>query len=350
MKFGGLFLATRRDLGVGAIAVALGALAGSTPAGAGSDTYLYVLNMNPAPDNDPKAYFGSVSVVRASPDGRQNQLVKSIDVGQLPIQATASVDGSRVWVTNGLDNTVSEIRTDTNRVVSTFPVGAFPTGLVTSLDGRKLYVLNFSDNNVSVIDADSHRLIRNIPVGASPNLAALSPDGDRLYVTNFGSNDVSVIDTRSNTVAKTIPVGNGPDGVAVSPDGAYVYVTNINDNTVSIIRCFTNHVVKTLPSGGTSPNNVGFVLGGAFAYVTNGGADDAPDNKIGVISSATQKPAGVFSVGYGPADVRSNTSGDIAYVPNFADDTVSVVNNIRRQVVSAFAVGVFPVSIAIVKK
>lgn len=99
-----------------------------------------------------------------------------------------------------------------------------------------------------------------------------------------------------------------------------------------------------------SPNNVGFVLGGAFAYVTNGGSDDEPDDKIGVINAATQKPTGVITGGKGPADLRSNASGEITYVPNFGDNSVSVVNNLRRQIVSSFAVGVFPVSIAIVRQ
>jgi large repetitive protein len=210
-------------------------------------------------------------------------------------------------------------------------------------------VLNYSDNTVSVVNSATHVLIKNITVGTNPNLAAISPDGRKIYVTNYDSNNVTVIDTSVDDVVKTFAVGNGADGVAVSPDGVYVYITNINDNTVSLARAFTNRVIKTIPSGRVSPNNVGFVAGG-FAYITNGGSDDTPDNRIGVISPATQDLTKVIAGGNRPADIRPNASGNYVYVPNFADNTVSVINTVRQNVVSSFPVGTFPVSIAVIQR
>jgi YVTN family beta-propeller protein len=338
---------------IGRLAAALalwGGLACANPAGAHADTYLYVLNMNPAPDGSPDVFLGSVSVVKTSPNGLNSTLIKTINVGQLPIQATASPDGCKVYVTNGVDNTVTEIRTQDNTVTGTFQVGNFPTGVVVSNDGSKLYVLNFGDNTVRVINASTKALIKTINVGQGPNLAALTPDGTRLYVTNLTTNDVSVINTQNNTVVASVPVGNGANGVAVTPDGQYVYVTNINDNTVSIIRTFNNHVIKTISSGGLNPNFVGFTLDGSTAYITNGGSDDTPDNKIGVINTSTKNLTGTITGGNGPAEVDQNPSGAVTYIPNFADNNVSVLKNSNKQIVTSFPVGTFPVGIAVVQK
>jgi DNA-binding beta-propeller fold protein YncE len=79
---------------------------------ADTDTYLYVLKMNPAPDGTTTPSYGTVSVIRASSDARHFDPVATIRVGRLPIQVASSIDGRKVWVTNAIDNNVSEIRTD----------------------------------------------------------------------------------------------------------------------------------------------------------------------------------------------------------------------------------------------
>ena len=53
-----------------------------------------------------------------------------------------SPDGSKVYVTNNLSNTVSVINTATNTVTATIPVGANPFGVSVSPDGSKVYVAN----------------------------------------------------------------------------------------------------------------------------------------------------------------------------------------------------------------
>jgi YVTN family beta-propeller protein len=78
-------------------------------------------------------------------------------------------------------------------------------------DGSKVYVANFLDTTVSVIDTATNTVVGSpITVGAAPVGVAVTPDGSKVYVANVASDTVSVIDTASNTVTATIPVGNRP--------------------------------------------------------------------------------------------------------------------------------------------
>jgi YVTN family beta-propeller protein len=60
-------------------------------------------------------------------------------------------DGRFVFATNFIQNTVAVINTATNTVVATVPVGRQPNEVAVSLDGTKAFVTNQNDTTVSVI-------------------------------------------------------------------------------------------------------------------------------------------------------------------------------------------------------
>src|SRR5258706_12487079 len=121
----------------------------------------------------------------------------------------AHAQGSRVYVSNSLDNTVSVIDGGTNNVITTIPVGTQPEGLVVTPDGTKVYVANLLDNSVSVIDESSNSVIATVPVGVHPgqNNIGVDPSGLHVYVPNYLGGSVSVINTNTNLVEATIQVG-----------------------------------------------------------------------------------------------------------------------------------------------
>ena len=86
------------------------------------------------------------------------------------------------------------------------------------VDGSRVWVANQDNDSVSVIDAGSLTLLAEIPVGSNPRTIALGPDG-RLWVSNRGSDSLSVVDTGTLKVARTIalPRGSQPFGVVLSP-------------------------------------------------------------------------------------------------------------------------------------
>jgi len=115
------------------------------------------------------------------------------------------------------------IDTTSNTVVATVGVGGSTLEVAITPDGTRVYVTNGNDNTVSVVDAASNTVVATVRVGALPFGVAITPDGTRAYVTNSGVasvsglGSVSVIDTASNIVVATVGVGAFAQGVAITP-------------------------------------------------------------------------------------------------------------------------------------
>jgi YVTN family beta-propeller protein len=177
-----------------------------------------------------------------------------------------SPDGSRLYVVNRYDETMSVISTATNTVVSTANIGYAPGGYVAvTPDGTRLYASTDDYGGVRVIATPTQTVTGAVdslsPYGAYG--LAISPDGKRAYVAAIWSNDggnsseLQVIDTDPNsptynTVTAVIsdPNGNTPYeqgwvDVALSPDGTRAYVTNLDGNSVAVINTSTNAIIGT---------------------------------------------------------------------------------------------------------
>lgn len=81
------------------------------------------------------------------------QLVHSVPVGETPYTVSAHPSG-HWYVTNQSDDSVSVV-SDTGVNVATFAVGSYPESVAVSSDGTRLYVTNWDDGSVSVLAADS---------------------------------------------------------------------------------------------------------------------------------------------------------------------------------------------------
>lgn len=93
-----------------------------------------------------------------------------------PLQVYPSPDNTKVYVCdqgnvvgNAGSNKLYVINTSTNLVESTVVVGNGAHGVTTNTDGTKIFVTNLTDNSVSVVDAATLTVIQTIPVGVSPN-------------------------------------------------------------------------------------------------------------------------------------------------------------------------------------
>ena len=89
-----------------------------------------------------------------------------------------------------------------------------------SADGSKVYVTNILSNTVSVISAATNTVASTIAVGTTPTGITLSAAGDLVYVANAGSNNLSRITVATNLVASTYAAPGGPAGIALTPDVA----------------------------------------------------------------------------------------------------------------------------------
>lgn len=127
-------------------------------------------------------------------------------------------------------------------------VGSKPQGMAVTPDGTKLFVANNLDNSVSVITTEGNSVATISSVGLAPMGMAISPDGSHAYVANSGGNSVSVINISSGLIEyPTVNVISAPSGVAVSPDGSRGYVVNSGSGQLSEIG---GPVTLTISRGG----------------------------------------------------------------------------------------------------
>ncbi|MDC8011030.1 beta-propeller fold lactonase family protein [Tahibacter soli] len=228
-------------------------------------------------------------------------------------------DGTRAYVANADNNSVSVIDTATNSVVATIPVGNLPSAVAVRPDGARAYVANFGSDNVSVIDTATNTVTTTIAVGNGPRGVAFRPVGTRAYVTNYGGSAVSAIDTATNTVTATIPVGTFLHGVAFRPDGARAYVVSYVAYTVSVIA-IGPQVAALSPGngpavGGTVVTLTGINFTGATAV--NFGAIPAASFTVNSDTQITATAPATGSLGI--VDVRVTTPDGIS-VNSAADD------------------------------
>jgi YVTN family beta-propeller protein len=267
--------------------------------------------------------------------------VGSIPVGVRPGGIDVSPDGTRAYVCNSGENTLSVIDTATHWLLTKIPVGKYPRNAAISPDGTRAYVCNWDENTLSVIDTATHRVLTSIPVGNYPADVAINPDGTRVYVSIHSSNTVSVIDTATDLVLTSVPVGSAPLGVAGSPNGTRAYVCNSAGNTVSVIDTATDLVLMSIPVG-NYPFEVAISPDGTRAYVSNG-----IGNTLSVIDTAAGRVLMSIPVGTLPYGVAISPDGTRAYVSNVDSNTVSVIDTATNQVLTNIPVGSRPHGLAV---
>jgi YVTN family beta-propeller protein len=225
-------------------------------------------------------------------------------------------------------------------------VGNSPRGVAVSPDGSRVYVANYDDDTLSVIDTSTVAALPGAPGNAGGTTGAAGTGGAgsagaytvklvtdtipgaglglgngpwgvavfdlRPFTTNYLADTVTGSFANGSTVTTTLGEGDGPIGIAGSP--TKLYVANSNDDTVTVIGDGISDIAV-----GANPRAVAYA--GTRVYVTNYLSDS-----VSVIDDANAAFIGAFAVGDGPIGVAGNQSGSRVYVANSLGGTVSVIN------------------------
>ncbi len=275
--------------------------------------YAYILHQD-----SPAPAAGVLSIIDTSTGAAIN-----VPVGTYPQGVAFSADAKTAYVSSG-DNNVVIVDAVAKSFVNSVAVGRNPLGLAVTPDGTRVYVANSADSTVSVIDALARKPASppTIGVGANPHGVAVSPDGKHVYVTNLADDTVSMIDVSvtPNTIA-TVGVGSKPYGIAVS--GGLVFVTSSGASTVSVIDTANANRVSTVTVG-HNPIGIDVNPSSGAVYVVNSG-----DRTVSVIDVgggvAGLKVTNTITVGISPSYIAFNPTGTLAYVTN-GDNTISVID------------------------
>ncbi len=244
------------------------------------------------------------------------------------------------YITNYFGNTASILNPDSNSVADNIPTGIDdngPSGVAVHPDGTRLYVANRPRfgrraGTVSVIDLTDRRVIAVIPVGLAPLGIAIDPTGERLFVANEGSFSLTVINTRTNQPFVDLNVPNlaanpFPRGVATHPNPMrpLVYVTNRTVNS------FSDDEQNPLPDQ-------------CDALVARPPVNVNHDQCVGSLSifdADIKAQVGSVAVGWAPEGVAVHPDGQLVYVANSGDRTVSVIETVFNRVVGIITLDEF---------
>ncbi|RON21456.1 MULTISPECIES: beta-propeller fold lactonase family protein [Pseudomonas] len=266
--------------------------------------------------------------------------VGTIPTGLDPNVIAVSPDGTRVYVCNSTDNTVSVLDILNLSVIRTIPVGLRPRALAVSPDGTRTYISNSWEKTVSVIDAATQAVIKTIPVGNNAAGLAVSPDGTRVYICNNLDDTISVIDTVSLAVILTVPAGNAPTQIVINPDGTGIYISSPFNGTVSVMDVKTLSVIETIPVG-NQPDALAFSPDGTRVYVSSG------SHAVLVIDTAMREVIKTIPVDLQPKGVAVSPDGTRAYVCNWVWSTVSVIDTVELEVIQTIPVIEGPNGVAV---
>jgi YVTN family beta-propeller protein len=270
---------------------------------------------------------GTVSVINPV----NNTITGTIQVGAGPAGVTFTPDGNFAYVANRSANTVTVINAVTNSVVGApIPVGASPTSVAVTPDGTWVYVTNYDSGSVSVINTVTNTVVGSpIQVGAHPVSVTISPDGSLAYVGN--DTGIFVINTKTNSWAdhRYINGGTNTHTVGLSPDGRQIYITDMNENSlrqISIVRGNTAPVATTAPTAGTPDPVLGSVTG--LLNVTDPDGDALSYRVTGPLTAGTvtfDYAAGTytFTPTQAARDAAAQTQG-----PDYATFTVTASDNV----------------------
>jgi YVTN family beta-propeller protein len=262
--------------------------------------------------------------------------------GSAPVFA-ATTQNDFMFVANGGTNTVSAISTASNVVTDTISVGSGPIALVELPNATKVYAVNQGSGDVTMINAVDRTAGVTIPTGSAPVWAIARSDSARVYVLNSGSGTVSTIDTTTDTNLNVdVTVGAGANYMTYDRTFNRLFVTNPAAGTVSAFDVsvdppkplsWSGLVVQDSLGGTAGPSSIAVLPNGTRAYIASSTASGTPQatiintadgsqRSIVTLSPSTMSCAGVRFGLFAAAD----PGGSRVYISNCGAGNTAIIN------------------------
>jgi YVTN family beta-propeller protein len=311
--------------------------------------------------NDPScASGGTLSVI----DGVSNTVIATVTTGSRPYSVAVNSGTNQIYVPNNCGHdvscqthsgTVTVIDGVSNTVTATVTVGSGPDQAVVNPATNKIYVPNtcgtdptctypYSGGTVTVIDGVTNNPT-TVNVGIHPDALDVNSVTNKIYVANqcgddpnCGSSSMTVIDGATLATTDVVIGGRDANTIAVNSVANKIYIPancygnpscqGAPDGTVSVVDGVT--LAYTSVGAGVSPDSMAVNSVTNTIYVANECGSDRDPNcpsngTVTVIDGATLTFTNI-EVGKHPYGLALNSATNRIYVPNYYDDTVSVMD------------------------
>lgn len=255
-------------------------------------------------------------------------------VGMLAPQVVA--DPTRVYVPNGLSNTVDVIDPSTYKIVDHYAVGARPQHVVPAYDLSTLYVNNNIGNSLTPIDPVTGKPGPPIPVTDPYNLY-FTPDGTRAVVMAERLGRMDFRDPHTWKLIRSVPIAHaGVNHADFTPNGKVMIASCEFSGWLVRIDVPTMQVTGELRVGG-APIDVRSSPDGSVMYVAN-----QMRSGVSIIDPVNMTEIGFLHTGAGAHGLYPSRDGKQLYVSNRVEGSVSVIDFATRSVVATWNIGGTP--------
>jgi YVTN family beta-propeller protein len=243
-------------------------------------------------------------------DVRTDEIVGRIPLGGLvnPHMAMVTPDGKRLLVAGTKRNTALIVDLGSRQVTARIPVGAEPEHFDIAEDGKVALMGNMKDGTVSILDLERGREVKRLDGFAEPHGFAFLPGGRKAYVSSFGAHEIAAVDADGLQVARRLAVGSSHLLASANPDRELTEIKGIVNPTVT--------------------------LDGRFVF-----AADGDSGEVAVINARTDEVLKTIRVGEEPWRAYPSPDGSKMVVPNNGDETISVIDIAKQNVVATLRAG-----------
>ena len=238
----------------------------------------------------------------------------------MPKGVSLSPDVKRAYVTNfGMTNghNIEVVDAESLAHIDTIDLPGNVVESVLSPDGSTIYASNFIRNTVQFIDTKTKRVTKEIPTAAHPKILVLSPDGKQLFAANWSGDSVTQIETATGKVVRTLPCGKNPRGMVLTKAGT-LYVANFNGESIDVFKGegFSDHhrfAACPIPRHLTLTTDEKLLLVSCYH-----------DSMLQAVDVTTEKVVHQLHVGSSPKTIEVSRDGRWIWSADYGKETNSV--------------------------
>lgn len=265
------------------------------------------------------ASFALAAPARAQPPMLEVQRVAA--TGSMPKGVSLSPDAKHAYVTNfGQSNgkNIDVYDAETLEHEATIDLPGNVVESVLSPDGTTIYASNFLRNSVQFVDLKTRKVTREIKTGLHPKILVPSPDGRFLFAANWSGQSVTQIDVATGKVVRTLPTsGLNPRGMAMTRAGV-LYAANFNSASIDVFRGPGLEDRHTLPACAI-PRHLTLSPNDGLLFVSC-----YHDSMLHAYDVATEKVVHALHIGSSPKSIEVSHDGRWVWSADYGHETNSV--------------------------
>jgi len=194
-------------------------------------------------------------------------VMSTIDVAGWTHHQAITPNGKYVLSTHGMRGYISVADVEENKIVATVKTGKVPNYTLISSDGTKAYVSNTGDNSITEIDLKTFKVTRKLDSGPAPEHMVFSNDEKSIFVTNPRVGKVATVSVETGKIIKSYSIGKAVHGIDMGDDGKTLFVSSKKENKLVSVDTVTGK--KRELSLSPAPYHLNTIKGTGKVYLSS---------------------------------------------------------------------------------